>query len=101
MPPDSIADAEALAAAAAARPGQPGWSSLEGRVPAAVSVPLHLGARGLEGWLIKRPDTMRHHPREIAFPAGSRDGDEDLRDTALPELAAELGIARERVRVLG
>jgi len=75
---------------------------MEGRIEAAVCVPLHFGRRGLEIWAIKRTDGMRHHAREIAFPGGKPDaGDRDLADTALREMEEELGIERNEVRVLG
>jgi 8-oxo-dGTP pyrophosphatase MutT (NUDIX family) len=75
---------------------------LQGRIPAAVCVPLHRGARGLEVWAIKRVADLRHHAREIAFPGGKPDpGDRDLADTALRETEEELGIPRRRLRILG
>ena len=104
MSPDSAADLAALEAAIAGRgASHRGRSfSLQGRIPAAVCVPLHDGARGLEVWAIKRMATLRHHAREIAFPGGKPDpGDRDLADTALRETEEELGIARSRLRMLG
>jgi 8-oxo-dGTP pyrophosphatase MutT (NUDIX family) len=101
MTPDSTAEIDAIAAAVAARPPRPELVSQDGRVQAAVAVPLHPGGRGLEVWAIKRTDGMRHHAREIAFPGGKRDeGDTDLLDTALRELQEELGIGRDHLRVL-
>jgi 8-oxo-dGTP pyrophosphatase MutT (NUDIX family) len=101
MTPDSTAELDALSAALAARPARPELVSQDGRIQAAVSVPLHQGGRGLEVWAIKRAEGMRHHAREIAFPGGQRDdGDADLLDTALRELEEELGIRRDQVRVL-
>jgi 8-oxo-dGTP pyrophosphatase MutT (NUDIX family) len=77
------------------------WS-LQGRIQAAVCVPLHEGPRGLEVWAIKRVDALRHHAREIAFPGGKPDaGDRDLADTALRETEEELGIRRSQLRLLG
>jgi 8-oxo-dGTP pyrophosphatase MutT (NUDIX family) len=102
MTPGSIAELDALAAAVASRRTWPSLGSQEGRIQAAVCVPLHFGGRGLEVWAIKRSEGMRHHAREIAFPGGQRDdGDTDLRDTALRELEEELGIGGDQVRVLG
>src|SRR5438132_11828726 len=101
MTPGSTAEIEALAAAVAARPARSPLGSQEGRIQAAVCVPLQAGPDGPEVWAIKRADGMRHHAREIAFPGGQRDdGDRDLRDTALRELEEELGIAPAQVRVL-
>ena len=83
-------------------PGGRQHLSVEGRVASAVLLPLHEGPRGLEVWAIKRPDGLRHHAREIAFPGGKRDpGDRDLEETALREFEEELGIARARVELLG
>ena len=102
MTPDSIAELEALAAAAAARRSWAALGSQAGRIQAAVCVPLHEGGDGVEVWAIKRADGMRHHAREIAFPGGQRDEeDADLEATALRELEEELGVPRARVRVLG
>ena len=93
---------EALTAAIAARPPPTSPWPMEGRIEAAVCVPLHFGRRGLEIWAIKRTDGMRHHAREIAFPGGKPDaGDRDLADTALREMEEELGIERNEVLVLG
>jgi 8-oxo-dGTP pyrophosphatase MutT (NUDIX family) len=101
MTPDSTAELEAVSAAVAVRRTWPNAGSEAGRVQAAVCVPLHRGGAGVEVWAIKRAEGMRHHAREIAFPGGQRDpGDRDLRDTALRELEEELGIGRDRVRVL-
>lgn len=58
--------------------------------------------QGDEVWCIKRPDGMRHHAREIAFPGGRRDdADPSLEAAALRELWEELGIALADVEVLG
>jgi 8-oxo-dGTP pyrophosphatase MutT (NUDIX family) len=100
--PDSAADLQALEAAIAGRRPRPPLLSLEGRIAAAVCVPLYEGAGGLEVWAIKRVDALRHHARELAFPGGKPDpGDRDLADTALREMEEELAIPRRRLRVLG
>jgi 8-oxo-dGTP pyrophosphatase MutT (NUDIX family) len=63
-----------------------------------VAVPL----QGDELWCIKRPDGMRHHARELAFPGGRRDDtDPSLETAALRELWEELGISLEDVQLLG
>jgi len=96
---DSTAELEK---AIAERPRRQSRWSLAGRIEAAVCVPLHDGARGVEIWAIKRPDRLRHHAREIAFPGGKPDpGDRDLLATALRETEEELGIPRGQMRVLG
>lgn len=49
-----------------------------------------------------RPRTMRHHGGEYSFPGGRREaGDVDLLATALRETREELGIADERIDVIG
>jgi len=71
---------------------------LTGRWEGAVAVPI----QGDQVWCIKRPDGMRHHARELAFPGGRRDeADSSLEAAALRELWEELGIAMEEVEVLG
>jgi 8-oxo-dGTP pyrophosphatase MutT (NUDIX family) len=63
-----------------------------------VAVPVQAG----EIWCIKRPDGLRHHAREIAFPGGKPElADPDLQAAALRELWEELGIAAGDVTVLG
>jgi 8-oxo-dGTP pyrophosphatase MutT (NUDIX family) len=100
--PDSATDLAALGAAIAGRPAVPPRFALEGRIPAAVCVPLHDGPRGLEVWAIKRVDALRNHARELAFPGGKPQGsDRDLADTALRETEEELGISRSRLRIIG
>jgi 8-oxo-dGTP pyrophosphatase MutT (NUDIX family) len=57
---------------------------------------------GLVIWAIKRPDGLRHHSREIAFPGGKPEAtDGSLLDAALRETEEELGIDRTRLRFLG
>lgn len=51
--------------------------------------------------LLHRPDTMRAHPGQIAFPGGRRDGAESAVDAALREAEEELGIDPARVRIIG
>lgn len=51
--------------------------------------------------LLHRPSNMRAHPGQIAFPGGKIDHDETPVEAALREAWEELGIASERVRVVG
>ena len=51
--------------------------------------------------LIHRPDTMRSHPGQVAFPGGRRDPDEEVIAAALREAHEELGIDPARVTVIG
>jgi 8-oxo-dGTP pyrophosphatase MutT (NUDIX family) len=69
---------------------------------AAVLVPLFEYGGQTHVWLARRPMTMRSHAGQVAFPGGKVDpADGTLLDTALRETHEELGIARERVSVLG
>lgn len=92
---------EELALAVAARPRTPRWD-IGDRVPAAVCVPVVDLPSGLEVWIIRRPDGMRHHARELAFPGGKREPDDaNLFETALRETEEELGVPRAVATLLG
>ena len=72
------------------------------RIQAAVCLPIRDTEDGVTAWCIRRPDGIRHHAREMAFPGGKRDPeDADLDATALRETEEELGIPRLRLRLLG
>lgn len=73
------------------------------RSPAAVLAPLYEDDQGeVRVILIKRPDTMPTHPGQIAFPGGRPETtDNGPVDTALRETHEEVGIAPDRVEVLG
>jgi 8-oxo-dGTP pyrophosphatase MutT (NUDIX family) len=69
---------------------------------AAVLVPLFERDGEAHVWLARRPETMRSHAGQVAFPGGKNEAsDESLLDTALRETHEELGIERERVDILG
>jgi 8-oxo-dGTP pyrophosphatase MutT (NUDIX family) len=73
-----------------------------GRTDAAVLVPLLLEAPEMTTVLTERRADLRRHPGEISFPGGRQDRpDEDLRETALREAEEEIGLAPERVELLG
>jgi len=72
------------------------------RIQAAVCLPLRDTHGGVTVWCIKRPDGLRHHSREMAFPGGQSDPDDaDLEATAVRETEEELGIPRRDLRVIG
>jgi 8-oxo-dGTP pyrophosphatase MutT (NUDIX family) len=51
--------------------------------------------------LTHRPETMRAHPGQVAFPGGKLDPGEDAVAAALREAREELGIEGHNVRVIG
>lgn len=69
--------------------------------PSAVLVPIFPIGDEAHVVLTKRPDHLRSHAGEIAFPGGKREpGDPDLRSTALREAEEEVAIPVDAVRVL-
>ena len=72
------------------------------RTVAAVLVPLFERNGEVHVQLVRRPEAMRSHAGQVAFPGGKNDpGDESLRATALREADEELGIRPSSVDVLG
>jgi 8-oxo-dGTP pyrophosphatase MutT (NUDIX family) len=56
------------------------------------------------GWtvpLTRRPDHLSQHPGQVSLPGGSVEPGENSAAAALREAEEELGIARDRVRLLG
>ncbi len=51
--------------------------------------------------LTQRPNTMRDHPGQVAFPGGKIDTGEDAVGAALREAEEELALDREHVRLIG
>jgi 8-oxo-dGTP pyrophosphatase MutT (NUDIX family) len=52
--------------------------------------------------LTKRTDDVEHHKGQISFPGGAVDStDSDIVTTALRETEEEIGLARERIHVVG
>lgn len=51
--------------------------------------------------LIHRPQSMRSHPGQVAFPGGQIDAGEDAVAAALREAEEELGVTPAAVRVVG
>lgn len=75
---------------------------VHGRTVAAVLVALYVERGDLHAIFTRRRSDLRSHPGEISFPGGREDdADGDLRVTALREAEEEIGLARERVQVLG
>jgi len=72
-----------------------------GGTDAAVLVPMH-------GWpdnpglvFTERRSDLKRHAGEISFPGGRRDEGEELIGTALREAEEEIGLARDKVEVVG
>lgn len=70
--------------------------------PAAVLVPVVLRPEGLSVLLTQRSEALKNHAGQISFPGGRQDpGDPDLAFTALRETEEEIGLAPERVELVG
>ena len=91
-------------------PCAPGWNHDElidalGPLPlraAAVLVPIVECEEGLRVLFTQRTEHLTQHAGQISFPGGrSEPGDAYAAETALREAAEEIGLAAERVEVLG
>jgi 8-oxo-dGTP pyrophosphatase MutT (NUDIX family) len=70
--------------------------------PAAVLVPVVERDAELTVLFTKRTAHLHDHAGQISFPGGrTEDGDPSPGDTALRETAEEIGLARDRVAILG
>jgi 8-oxo-dGTP pyrophosphatase MutT (NUDIX family) len=102
---DWIAHALSRPAPASARNLSDGFR-LPGRegvaTPAAVLVPLVNRPQGLQVLLTRRSEGLPDHPGQISFPGGRVERDDaSLAAAALRETVEEVGLAPERVSVLG
>ena len=86
------------------------WTDINPRLPfpdagplilAAVLVALVERAEGLTVLLTTRPDTMRSHAGQIAFPGGRADPGESAAQTALREAFEEIGLPPAEVTLAG
>jgi 8-oxo-dGTP pyrophosphatase MutT (NUDIX family) len=84
-------------------PAEAAALDVDGRIDAAVLVPLYLAADGAPHVVLtKRREDMRRHPGEVSFPGGRQDDDEtDLRLTALREAQEEIGLDPDGVELVG
>lgn len=103
-PPDArFTLAEVRAALAGSAPPVPSaWAGPDAR-PTAVLIPVFEAGGEVHLILTKRPETMRSHRGEIAFPGGKFEPgtDASLAATACREAAEEIGLDPHGVRVLG
>ncbi len=49
----------------------------------------------------KRPQTLKHHAGQVAFPGGRQEPQETFAQTALRETCEEIGICAEEIQLLG
>lgn len=76
--------------------------AIEGRrTPAAVLIAVTDVANNPQVILTQRPNDMRDHPGQVAFPGGKIDLGEDAITAALREAEEELALPRSTVRVIG
>lgn len=69
---------------------------------AAVLIPLVERSEGLQVLLTQRTSHLNGHAGQISFPGGGVEPrDRDRQDTALRETEEEIGLARERIEILG
>ena len=70
--------------------------------PAGVLIGIDVTAPEPRLLLTKRSSRLKHHPGQIAFPGGKQDDtDTDVVAAALREAEEEVGLPRDRARVLG
>jgi 8-oxo-dGTP pyrophosphatase MutT (NUDIX family) len=71
-------------------------------VPSAVLLPIYYKEGEVNILFTRRTEKVSVHKRQISFPGGAhQEGDKSLLDTALRESAEEIGLAPDRVKILG
>jgi len=70
-------------------------------VPAAVLLPIYYKEGEVNILFTRRTENVRTHKRQISFPGGAREGGESLLQTALRESKEEIGLAPDKVKILG
>ena len=69
---------------------------------AAVLIPIRIRDAGSSVILTRRPDSMQHHPGQVAFPGGKIEpGDDGAAGAAIREADEEIGLPSEMVEVVG
>ena len=69
---------------------------------AAVLIPVVMHAQGLTVLFTQRTDDLRSHAGQVSFPGGrAESGDASAEVTALREAEEEVGLAPERIEVIG
>jgi 8-oxo-dGTP pyrophosphatase MutT (NUDIX family) len=71
-------------------------------IPSAVLLPIYYKEGEVHILFTRRTENVREHKRQISFPGGAyQEGDNSLLDTALRESSEEIGLAPDRVKILG
>ncbi len=100
--PLTRASLEAKLGAALAKRSRRALPTPEGVVEASVLLPLFERDGDLHLWVVKRPEGMRKHGGQLAFPGGKRDADDQSPfETALREAEEEIGLPRQDVNIAG
>lgn len=74
---------------------------LEGNRASAVLLPILARPHGPTLLMVRKSAMLRKHAGQVAFPGGALDGGEDATAAALREAHEEIGLAPERVELLG
>ncbi|MFZ6010924.1 MAG: NUDIX hydrolase [Bacteroidota bacterium] len=69
--------------------------------PGAVLILLYEDEGQIKFPLIKRPEYLGAHSGQVSFPGGKTEGNEDAIETALREGEEEIGIDRNKLRLIG
>jgi len=70
-------------------------------VPSAVLLPIYYKEGEIHILFTRRTENVREHKRQISFPGGAHQAGESLLQTALRESTEEIGLAPDKVKILG